>query len=65
MFAQFLDTGGEVWKWLLEALSGVLDQEGVLSEWEVGEVLELLGDGQEIEVLAQGICEFLGEDWES
>ena len=63
--AQFLDTLGEVWKGLLEALSSLLDQKGVLSEWQVGEVLELLGDGQKIEVGAQSGGELFGEDWES
>lgn len=63
--AQFLDTLGEVWKGLLEALSSLLDQKSVLSEWQVGEVLELLGDGQKIEVGAQSFGELFGEDWES
>jgi len=63
--AQFLDTLAEVWKGLLEALSSLLEQKSILSEWQVGEVLELLGDGQEIEVGAQSLGELFGEDWES
>lgn len=63
--AQFLDTLAEVWKGLLEALSSLLEQKSILSEWQVGEVLELLGDGQEIEVGAQSFGELFGEDWES
>ena len=63
--AQFLDAFIEVSEWLVEVLGSLFDQDGVLSEWQVGEVLELLGDGQKIKVGAQSLGELFGENWES
>ena len=45
--------------------SQVLEENGVVSEGQVGEVLELLAGSKQIEVVLEGFGELLVENWES
>ena len=49
--------------WLLHILSHLLEENGVVSKGQVGEVLKLLGGSKQVKVVLEGLSELLVEDW--